>query len=275
MKSKIIYFVLYLVVIAELLVVIYERDKLVDMLQSQVEVDKYLQELVLVDILPGTKFVPTPRKSSGFNFVMVKGLASEEERENLIFYAQRISPASDLPDKVNSREINNQYVTIKSNKEVGVLEFTSSWAELPGSIRGATTGGGSYDLKYRIHAEGRRKLPGGLTAEGYDKILSQINKIKDKKDWRFYYIFGMSDSLLINVLKVAKDPAIYGIDGGELSSLKSSFEGVENIKDAKKLKELADKYKNIDKIIKLREEFEIVKTKPVEVTLKISYGATN
>jgi len=269
MKSKLVYFVLYLVVIAELLVVIYERDLLVNELKFKADLAKYIQEVEMDTLVNNEKFSVPMNPGSVYNVVQVRGISTDEEKAALVFYGERVSQVGDLPTQINSNETGNQFIRLEKSKDIALLKFTSDWRTLPGVIKGGSRGTG-YRLQYNVYLKTPRILPRDLEISTVAKILSGIAQIKGKEHIRLSYVFNLPDSVLLNVIKKVDEASVIGLNESELSELKSSIGNINDVKDSKQLATLAAKYKDMPKIKELRQKFEMFTTKKVLLTLIIT-----
>ena len=271
MKSKIIYFVLYLVVIAELLVVIHERDILIAAMKVSADLAKYVQEIELVTLVDQEKFSVPMNPGSGYNVVQVKGISNDMEKVALIYYGERVSPVADLPSIINSNEKGNEFIKLEKSKDIALLKFTSDWRNLPGTIKGGSRGEG-YKLQYKVYLKARRMLPNELEINTAAKILTDIkDKFKKEKEHiRYSYIFNLPDSILLRVINQIEDSEVLGLDNAELSTLKSSFRNIDEVSDKQQIMTLAAKYKEMPKIKELRQKYEVFTTPKLLLTLIIT-----
>ena len=264
MKSKIIYFVLYLVVIAELLVVIHERDILIRELKIKQDIEKYIQPVILDTLVNKEKFGVPSNEGSIYNVLYVKNLVSREEKINLRLIGKRIVPASAsdnfLPESISS-ENKGGIGKIRLYKklfdsDVALFRFTSSWSDLP--VKPPV--GGKVEVSYDVYAEVRRTLPSELQVETIDKILTQIDTLK-KDDIKFSYINGLTDSLLIKVIKVTENVNVYKTDGFDMEGLKATLSRFEDFADKNKCASIIKPYRDAIK------KYEFIKTNTQTVTL--------
>jgi len=275
MKAKIIYFVLYLVVIAELLVVIHERDLLINELKMKQDVQKYIAVVKLDTLVNNEKFSVPSNEGSIYNVLYARNLVSIEEKNKLVLRGTRIAPAqsseSFLPEKISNIEPNGgkiKLVTKVHSPDVALFKFTSRWSDLP--IKPNV--GGSIPITYKIYGEVRRVLPSDLQLETVDKILYQIHLIGEKDaskyvdSIKFSYINGLSDSLMVKVLKKTKNPVTYKIDNFNITDFISSLSSLSDsdIENPQKCANILRPYRDAIK------KYEFIKTNTVPVTIYLT-----
>jgi hypothetical protein len=181
MKAKIIYFVLYLVVIAELLVVIHERDILIRELKIKQDIEKYIQPIILDTLVNKESFAIPSSPGSMYNVLYVRNLVSREEKINLKLIGKRVVPASAsesyLPEVIGTEnpETRGNIKLYKKlfDSDVILFRFSGKWGDFPiPPVNGKT------EVSYDVYAEVRRTLPSELQVETIDKILAQIDTLK-------------------------------------------------------------------------------------------------
>jgi len=263
MKSKIIYFVLYLVVIAELLVVIHERDILIRELKIKQDIEKYIQPVILDTLVNKESFAIPSSPGSMYNVLYVRNLVSREEKINLKLIGKRVVPSSGsegyLPEVIGTEnpETRGNIKLYKKlyDSDVILFRFSGKWGDFP-----IPPVGGKTEVSYDVYAEVRRTLPSELQVETIDKILAQIDTLK-KDEIKFSYINGLTDSLLIKVIKITENPEIYSVDGFDMEGLKATLSGFEDFADKNKCASIIKPYRDAIK------KFEFIKTNTVRVSL--------
>lgn len=168
-----VYFVLYVVLITELLIVITERDeleeeehKIRDKMLSQIA-ESYIREIELS--IPQRKSeVATAEKNSDFYSVVFNpiGLVSEEEKASVEYFV-KLAPESKAPPNWVGGELN-----INNGNEFFRLVRSNGTGEFKMKI----TGEGDY--KFLAYCKVERSLPTYLTEKLREELKHTIEKLK-------------------------------------------------------------------------------------------------
>ncbi len=170
MKKNMVYFVLYIVILVELLIVITERDEL-EAKEHEIR-DKMISTLAKSYKQP--VILSVPQRESEFTIgskephkvVMTPaGLVSEEEKDHLNYFID-INPKSKKkpsgwPDGgINLHNMTERYKIIKNN---GNAIFVSNLPVV-----------GQY--KFQVYCELERQLPGYLTEELLEQLREEVGE---------------------------------------------------------------------------------------------------
>lgn len=174
MKKNMVYFILYVVLITELLIVITERDELDE---TQESVRKEMLKTIYkedVTLKVANSIDYEIKKDNKFNVIItVSGLVSEKEKGSIV-YKIKVSPNSRIKPIGFPEELN----TISPVNEIFILEKDSTGNA---SFQGAFDREGDYI--FTVIAEVKRSAPAymasipGLTEE-FEKLMREEKKLE-------------------------------------------------------------------------------------------------
>jgi len=226
MKSKIIYFVLYLVVIAELLVVIYERDVALSKLITNIQTERYLMPLV-VSYTKDQAFPVSSNKTLFTVTLTANGLVTPEEMDTVQFYAEihpdtkNLFGANYFPEKVSTlNPDDNQRIFVEKIKTEAKFNVRVVKSEIPGAVKNILTRtgeGNKAPIKYNVWFESPRILPTNLNMGAVDSIFIVIQnsdslklKAKSTDSIIVRYVLGLKGSDLKQLIDETGEKYLFG-----------------------------------------------------------------
>jgi hypothetical protein len=279
MKSKIIYFVLYLVVIAELLVVIHERDLLVESLNIDKIVTTALQKLVVETRQESNTYSVSYDQLVPATFtVYAPDLISETEKQVVQFYAEIEQSSSNLfgknffPEFLSTEKSDTTkraFLTKVGDK--CNLTIKTSFQDLPGNVASRLTSTNSnIVLKYYIYAKTPRILSGDISPTNMEQLFDHLlnpDSTEYKKVNEKYGIVNKDEQK--KILKHIAAKLFLGLDGERLadfvikSGINPEFGIPENaieeiVRKANEINEKSLGIKDPDQKTKAYEEFKSV-----------------
>lgn len=226
MKAGKIYFVLYIVIIVELLVVITERDRLLNEASEKIGkfkvINQQYEQKLTLEIPQKTRNFVVPyqeelRKTNYFvSNLIPSGLVSKSEQDSIEYIAELTEESQRnffwLPKRIssNDKEINpNFYI---SRSEVGgisnlFLRFT--WPEILGKnqriANQISQPGGYAPLNLKLFFQTPRIIDTSFDAQTMSLILESIGDSANGNAGqydkiRLSYIYGIQDSTLSDIL---------------------------------------------------------------------------
>lgn len=246
MKSKIIYFVLYLVVIAELLVVIHERDLLIQQLKFEKLLDKYLNKLTIdIKSSADTYSTPTTGKVSTNSFTFFSpNLISDEEISSVQFFAE-LNPESAglsgfIPRSLNTSNIDKtKKIYFEKVGSDALLTLNFGFNDLPGNIAASVATQRDVFIKYDVWCKTSRIIPGDyvalktieplfnniLTDTSTAALISLRYGLKEKNEIEnqakrivIRFMLGMNPKVLYELLDNFGEKYYFGIDKSKIES---------------------------------------------------------
>lgn len=274
MKSKIIYFVLYLVVIAELLVVIHERDLMIESLEVDKLINEYIQKLTIDTQSPNVSFTVTPVTVSENDFTFNSpNLISDEEKESLQFFAE-LNPQSSgfagfVPKTLNSKSPDpSQKVIFKKVSDKAYMTFKFGFVDLPPAIRGQVATKKDVYIKYDVYCKTPRIIPEKYVALKtiepiFSKMLTDTTTLsliafryglKEKpkieetaKRIVVRFMLGMNPKVLFELLDNYGEKYYFGIDKNKIEGEISRIAGIVNSAGSDEQKAL--EYKKLQQLM--------------------------
>ncbi len=228
MKAGKIYFVLYIVIIVELLVVITERDRLLSEASEAIgkfkdlNEEQYVQNLTL-EIPQKTRnfVVPFNENLMETNYfvanIIPRGLVSSAEQDKIEFIAEIANESKKdfywLPERISSRDSNKNRDFYINRSDVGGISnliLRLSWPEIlrrNQTVANRISQPGGYEsLNLNLMFQTPRIISRAFDAQTTSLILESIgdngmestNEQCDKV--RLSYIYGLEDSTLSDIL---------------------------------------------------------------------------
>ncbi|MHC1738633.1 MAG: hypothetical protein AB9882_11550 [Ignavibacteriaceae bacterium] len=278
MKSKIIYFVLYLVVIAELLVVIHERDLAIESIELDKIVQTAIQKLNVSTQQPENNYTPHFKEPLPATFsTNAPNPISPAEKKSVQFFAkidqssQSEFGANYFPEELSSVSPDeSKKAFLKKDGNECNLTVKVSFLELPGNVKGKLTGKGYADLIYHIYTKSPRILDNQIAFRNiirlFERLLQPTEKDrgflkaeyviekKDEQDKKFKTIaarlfLGMEgEQLATYVSKVGVNPE-FGISENAVNEIVTKanevLEKASGIKDSTQKTKAFDEFKSV------------------------------
>ncbi len=264
MKAGYVYFVLYIIVLLELLVVIHERDLMIESLEVDRLIDKYILKLTVDTKSPEDtyKVSTVSVEENSFTFFS-PNLISDEEKESVHFFAE-LNPQSAylsgfVPAKLNTlKPDENQKVFFKKVSDKAVMTMRFGFRDLPPNLAGLVATQKDVYIKYDVYCKTPRIIPSEYVAIKtiepiFAKMLSDTATLsliasryglKEKTEIEnsskrivIRFMLGMTPKTLYDLLESSREKFYFGINkekvDAELLRISESVKN-NNLDDSKK-----------------------------------------
>ncbi|HOJ19207.1 MAG: hypothetical protein GX452_01575 [Ignavibacteriales bacterium] len=273
MKAKIVYFVLYLVVIAELLVVIHERDLLVESLTLDAIVKTAIQKLGVATNQPDNVYKVSFQEATPSSYtIFAPKLISETEKASVQFFAE-LDPASRnlfganfFPDKLSSQTSDNKLkIYLTKDADQCKLTVQTFFLEVPGNVKGLLTGRRDVILKYYVYSKTPRILSDEIAPRNTEQLFEKLLQPTDKVRQDFKAEYGIDKREEQNkILKTIAARLFLGLEGERLANyvtktgINPEFELSNSAVDeiVKKANEVLEKTASINEPVQKEKAFE-------------------
>ena len=266
MKAKIIYFVLYLVVLAELLVVIHERDQLVEGLELEKYIKMFFQPIAVGKPEIARNKINIGEPIPNYISLFPVNLTSDKEKEAVEFFgdladeSRRLYGDNYLPNEISTLSADTAgRAFIRKDRGNFTLTLKINYNTLSPSVQGMLrTPGSTALIKYDIYCRSPKILPDEVPIKSIYGIVNRLVKFNDKDDMdakikkefeNFYgkmsdadmrakmkqvavkVMLGLEDKKLLELIKKNPFTEDYGLNSEDVGYLKGETDKVTDTND--------------------------------------------